>query len=189
MARLKGRTGAEPVKRNDAYTVMLSISLLALIGGCVLLYLDYEQYEKVKAPSPEVFKVETPAPAEGGQPNNPDPPANPNPAAANPQGRAAAPMGEKHLAQHPSSSDKTGKSTARSLPTIPAPPSTASLTPVPVPAAPYAMPNVVVPSDVSATVQPTAAIMPPDEPLPPIVVPSLTPLSPSATSTGELPKQ
>src|SRR5690242_19315035 len=29
---------------NDAYTGMLTISLLALIGGCVLLFLDYSQY-------------------------------------------------------------------------------------------------------------------------------------------------
>ncbi len=30
---------------NDAYTGMLAISLLALIGGCVLLFLDYREYE------------------------------------------------------------------------------------------------------------------------------------------------
>lgn len=29
---------------NNAYTGMLAISLIALILGCVLLYLDYSQY-------------------------------------------------------------------------------------------------------------------------------------------------
>ena len=29
---------------NDAWTGMLAISLLALITGCVLLFLDYSQY-------------------------------------------------------------------------------------------------------------------------------------------------
>ncbi|MCI0641305.1 MAG: hypothetical protein L0Y72_08580 [Gemmataceae bacterium] len=29
---------------NDAYTGMLAISLLALIVGCVMLWLDYSQY-------------------------------------------------------------------------------------------------------------------------------------------------
>jgi hypothetical protein len=35
---------------NDAYTGMLAISLLALLTGCVLLYLDYEQYGDKPAP-------------------------------------------------------------------------------------------------------------------------------------------
>jgi hypothetical protein len=29
---------------NDAYTGMLAISLMALLAGCVVLYLDYNQY-------------------------------------------------------------------------------------------------------------------------------------------------
>ena len=48
---------------NDAYTGMLGISLIALIMGSVLLFLDYSQYSdkdppKVKAPTP---KLEAPA--------------------------------------------------------------------------------------------------------------------------------
>ena len=35
---------------NDAYTGMLSISLLALIGACVLLYLDYSRYPDANPP-------------------------------------------------------------------------------------------------------------------------------------------
>lgn len=39
---------------NDAYTGMLAISLAALIGGCVLLYLDFQQYPD-KAPRPPSY--------------------------------------------------------------------------------------------------------------------------------------
>lgn len=35
---------------NDAYTGMLIISLLALIAGAVLLYLDFRQYPTSPAP-------------------------------------------------------------------------------------------------------------------------------------------
>jgi hypothetical protein len=63
------------VPTNDAYTGMLAISLVALIAGSVLLYLDYSQYpdrgpkavekaappqEKPVAPPP---KVDAPPPA------------------------------------------------------------------------------------------------------------------------------
>jgi hypothetical protein len=49
---------------NDAYTGMLAIALLALIGASVLLYLDYNQYGDRNPPSPkkasEAPKQETP---------------------------------------------------------------------------------------------------------------------------------
>lgn len=38
---------------NDAYTGMLSISLLALVGGAVLLYMDYSQYPDAVPPKVE----------------------------------------------------------------------------------------------------------------------------------------
>jgi hypothetical protein len=50
MADKKDTTLAPPAA-NDAYTGMLAISLCALIGGCVLLYLDYSQYPDSKAPA------------------------------------------------------------------------------------------------------------------------------------------
>jgi hypothetical protein len=50
MADKKDATLAPPAA-NDAYTGMLAISLCALIGGCVLLYLDYSQYPDSKAPA------------------------------------------------------------------------------------------------------------------------------------------
>jgi hypothetical protein len=32
---------------NDAYTVLLSISLIAMIASCVLLYYDVKRYPKI----------------------------------------------------------------------------------------------------------------------------------------------
>jgi hypothetical protein len=57
------------VATNDAYTGMLAISLLALVLGAALLYLDWSQYPdkeapKVKAPSP---KLDVPQAAPQGQ--------------------------------------------------------------------------------------------------------------------------
>ncbi len=42
-------------KRNDAYTGLLAISFLAMVGGTVLLYLEYQNYEgKAPPPSPKI---------------------------------------------------------------------------------------------------------------------------------------
>ena len=50
---------------NNAYTGMLAISLLALILGCVLLYLDFSQYPTSEPPplekAPEAIKAPAPA--------------------------------------------------------------------------------------------------------------------------------
>ncbi len=43
--------------KNDAYTGMLTLSLFALIGGCVLLFLDYQKYDYGNAQPPKVQKV------------------------------------------------------------------------------------------------------------------------------------
>jgi hypothetical protein len=62
---------------NDAYTGMLGISLVALLVGCALLYLDYSQYPD-KAPKgpglppPPVVKTDP-----GGAQPPPAPPQNP----------------------------------------------------------------------------------------------------------------
>ena len=42
------REGTRP--RNDVYTGLLAISLVAMIVSCVLLYLDYSQYAGKAAP-------------------------------------------------------------------------------------------------------------------------------------------
>jgi hypothetical protein len=52
-------TDAGPKARNDAYTGLLAISLLALLGGCVLMYLDHD--ELGKAPSKGDLKVDVPS--------------------------------------------------------------------------------------------------------------------------------
>jgi hypothetical protein len=44
------RRYAAPRPRNDAYTGLLAISLLAMVVSCVLLYLDYSQYGDQKPP-------------------------------------------------------------------------------------------------------------------------------------------
>lgn len=36
---------------NDAYTVLLSISLVAMIASCVLLYYDIKRYPQVVPPA------------------------------------------------------------------------------------------------------------------------------------------
>lgn len=70
--------------RNDAYTGMLAISLFALIGGCALLFLDYQKYGEMK-PKGQVERIvpesgEGPAPGDG----TPQPPPDGNPPGGNP---------------------------------------------------------------------------------------------------------
>ncbi len=64
MAKDTTETKDTAVPKNDAYTGMLIISLLALIGGTVLLYLDWNQYPN----NPPAFSVQPytpPAPQQG----------------------------------------------------------------------------------------------------------------------------
>ena len=51
---------------NDAYTGMLAISLIALIVGCALLYLDINQYDWKKE-APPVTPPPRKAPVEPGK--------------------------------------------------------------------------------------------------------------------------
>ena len=67
----RDRDVKEAKPRNDVYTVLLLISLVAMIIGCVLLYLDYSQYPDKK---PDQFQP--PALKSGG---TPAPPQNPAP--------------------------------------------------------------------------------------------------------------
>lgn len=61
---------AGPRARNDAYVMMLFITFAAIVAGCVLMYLDFEQYGSVTPPGeklPAVPKLgEGPAPTGGG---------------------------------------------------------------------------------------------------------------------------
>ncbi|MBM4070335.1 MAG: hypothetical protein FJ271_15475 [Planctomycetes bacterium] len=47
---------------NDAWTGMLAISLLALLAGCLFLYLDWSQYpSKDPPPVPKAPQAQAPA--------------------------------------------------------------------------------------------------------------------------------
>jgi hypothetical protein len=87
---------------NDAYTGMLSISLLALIGGCVLLFLDYSQYPDSKPPTltprPPGVKLDGPP--------IPQPPAGDGPKADGP--KADGPKGDGPKADGPKDDKKDG---------------------------------------------------------------------------------
>ncbi len=69
-----GETKSMPA--NDAWTGMLAISLVALIAGCVLIFLDWQNYSDkpgtFKPPAivhePEAKEVEPPPDAKGGMP-------------------------------------------------------------------------------------------------------------------------
>jgi hypothetical protein len=55
MAKDKKSDG--PRGRNDAYTMMLFITLLAIGIGCTLLYLDYDEYGKTPPPAPPTLTL------------------------------------------------------------------------------------------------------------------------------------
>jgi hypothetical protein len=63
MARKSATTPDAAPAQNDAYTGMLALALIALIGGCVLLYLDYSQYEGKSPPPTPKYSVPAPAAA------------------------------------------------------------------------------------------------------------------------------
>ena len=48
----------KPRGRNDVYTMMLFITFAAILAGCILLYLDYDEYGKQAAPTTQPPKVE-----------------------------------------------------------------------------------------------------------------------------------
>jgi hypothetical protein len=60
MARQTEATEAAPAT-NDAFTGMLAISLIALIAGCALLFLDYSQYPDKPPPIKKAPEIVIPA--------------------------------------------------------------------------------------------------------------------------------
>ena len=51
---------AVPKARNDAYVMMLFITFLAIVAGCVLMYLDHQEYggqQPPKLPTPTASKL------------------------------------------------------------------------------------------------------------------------------------
>jgi hypothetical protein len=67
MANETETTSDTGVATNDAYTGMLAISLIALIAGSVLLFLDYSQHSGKPPPVPPLTAAPAPVPpkAEG----------------------------------------------------------------------------------------------------------------------------
>jgi hypothetical protein len=73
MAKETTETKDTAIPKNDAYTGMLVISLLALIGGTTLLYLDWSQYPAGPQPySVPAYTAPAPPPAEKGGEKGPD---------------------------------------------------------------------------------------------------------------------
>ena len=83
-----------PRARNDAYVGLLTISLLALVTSCVLLYLDYSDYGAQKPPyTPNVSKSvgNVTLPSDAARPADTGPAGSPMEGAAPMEG--SAPMG------------------------------------------------------------------------------------------------
>jgi hypothetical protein len=52
-----------PMARSDAYVMMLFITFVSIVAGCVLMYLDFDEYGKIapaKEPMPSVQKLGDP---------------------------------------------------------------------------------------------------------------------------------
>src|SRR5262249_4705437 len=84
--RSRGRD-AGPKPPNDAYTVLLTLSLLAMSVSCLLLYLDSSSYPEGKPPkppevSPSEGKPKEATPPEGGAAPGTTPAATPMPSTA-----------------------------------------------------------------------------------------------------------
>jgi hypothetical protein len=47
----KPKRSETPRPKNDAYVMMLFITLLAIVGGTVLMYLDYDEYGSKNPPT------------------------------------------------------------------------------------------------------------------------------------------
>lgn len=73
----------KPTPKNDAYTVLLSISLVAIMGACLLLFYDVKRYPSVKPP-PGTVAVPAPMQPVGEVPEPPPDPGAPAPPPANP---------------------------------------------------------------------------------------------------------
>jgi hypothetical protein len=79
--------------KNDAYTVLLTISLGALILGCLLLFMDWSEYSGTggkKPPSVTAPSLQLGEPA----PSTPAPIGQPTPAPAPAPGAAGTPPTE-----------------------------------------------------------------------------------------------
>jgi hypothetical protein len=78
MAAARARTVEESKPRSDAYVGLLAISLIAMLTGALLLFLDWSQYPETKAPKVQETLPARPQPqpagSPGGQVEQPTPP-------------------------------------------------------------------------------------------------------------------
>lgn len=142
---------------SDVYTGLLAISLLAMIGSCVMLYLDYSQYPTTKpSPLPALPTSAPRAQPQGQLP--PPPPLEDRPVANNPVASALQPVSGTETPDVP-------------MPVMPA----VAEVPVPVPPVPVlvevpptavAIPTVAAPPPPPVEVPPAAKPKNPNEPPP-----------------------
>jgi hypothetical protein len=65
MPAARARDDAPAKPRSDAYTGLLTVSLLALLTGAVFLFLDYSQYPSGPVPKVSAPAASGPGPATG----------------------------------------------------------------------------------------------------------------------------
>ncbi|MER3416228.1 MAG: hypothetical protein C4297_08480 [Gemmataceae bacterium] len=80
-----------PRPRNDAYTILLVVSLVAMLVACVLLWLDITSYPSVKPTDTAPIVVPTEEKGAGGSPGSSATPGAPAGPAAAPGGAPATP--------------------------------------------------------------------------------------------------
>jgi hypothetical protein len=73
----RDRYAAAAAPPNDAYTILLMISLGALLFGCVLLFLDYNQYEGKPPAAPTPQSLSRGSGGQGVQPTPQEPTEQP----------------------------------------------------------------------------------------------------------------
>lgn len=162
-ARTRSRFDRDEAKPgHDVYTGLLSISLLAMIGSCVLLYLDYGQYGSSAAPKAAVAPPAAPRqlnmgavpPAAGGATETPMP-----------MGAAPALLPEPVALEQPKPLDPAPVQPVAAIDTpMPMPVTTsAAEAPAPAPPAPEPLPPVPAPLTAPAA----AALAPAPQPAPP----------------------
>lgn len=53
--------GYEPRPRNDAYTILMVVSLLAMIAACAILFFELRKYPPGQLLAPETYPPKPPA--------------------------------------------------------------------------------------------------------------------------------
>jgi hypothetical protein len=168
MARTRSRFDRddEDAPKSDVYTGLLALSLIAMIVGCLLLYLDFSQYGQMKAPT---VTIPQPKGREGVQTGQLPPPLIQLPPPA-PIGERPFTRGKDEIAANPVK--PVGGEEAQAPVVVPAPvPEPTTTTPVveapaPAPASPPAEAPPPAPEPVAAPPTPAPTTPPPATPQP-----------------------